>query len=96
MAAGDVYTQGPTSVADQAYLDVQPSAGTEIVIHNIWHEGDVTISRYDGSNDLPCGSLPGPMVESRLAMHCTNTNRFRIRNTAGSPKLIAVDGVYTK
>ena len=36
MAAGDVFSAGPTSVAAAGYLNVQPSSGVEAVVHNLY------------------------------------------------------------
>lgn len=97
MAAGDVYVLGPSSIADTGYLTVQPTPGTEIVIHNIWHEGQIQIERYDGATACSGGTItPAPRLESRLAIHCTNGNYLRIQNTSGVAAKIAVDGIYTK
>ena len=51
MAVGDVVS-GQSSIAAAAYLDIQPGAGVEWVIHNIYHEYDIELSQYDGTNTL--------------------------------------------
>lgn len=97
MAAGDAFVQGPTVVANTLTLDVQPTPGTEIIIHNIWHEGQVDLERFDGVTAVSGGSLvAAPFLRSRVAIHCTNGNYLRIRNTSGAPTKIAVDGIYSK
>ena len=53
MAVNDRYILH-ASVAAGAYLDVQPAAGTEIVVHNIYVPDlcPVTLEAYDGTNSL--------------------------------------------
>ena len=84
------------SIADDAYLDIQPAASHEAVIHNIYYENDVELYRYDGSNSILFHSETGSGVLAMYAFHVTNTDRIRVKNVAGSTKLIGYDGVYTK
>jgi hypothetical protein len=95
MAVGDVVAD-IQSVAAGAYLDIQPSAGVEWVIHNIYHESDVELHRYDGTNDLTFDTDTGAGVYAKYAFHCNNTNRIRVKNTNTAAKLIGYDGVQTK
>ena len=95
MPAGDV-TSNITSVAAGGYLDIQPPAGTEWVIHNIYHDGDIQLEFYDGTNSLIFDTDTGPGVYAYFAFHCTNTRRIRVKNTATTAKLIGYDGVVTK
>jgi len=84
------------SVADDAFCDIQPAAGHEAVIHNIYHEDDIEVYRYDGTNNLLFHSEIGAGCLAMYAFHVTNTDRIRVKNVAGATKLIAYDGVYTK
>jgi hypothetical protein len=36
MAAGDAYIKAPASVANGAYMDLQPGSSVEVVIHDIY------------------------------------------------------------
>ena len=95
MAVGDVFS-GISSIAAAAYLDIQPSAGVEAVIHNIYHESDVQIEFYDGTNSLIFDTDTGAGVYAKYAFHVINARRIRVKNTAVAAKLIGYDGVQTK
>lgn len=95
MAVGDVYS-GLQSVNADAYLDIQPSVGVEVVIHNIYHESDVQLELYDGANSLIFDTDSGAGVYAKYAFHVTNSIRVRVKNTDGVAKLIGYDGVVTK
>jgi hypothetical protein len=95
MAVGDVFS-GISSIAAAGYLDIQPSAGVEVVIHNIYHESDVQIEFYDGTNSLIFDTDAGTGVYAKYAFHVTNARRIRVKNTAATAKLIGYDGVQTK
>jgi len=95
MAIGDMYAD-IQSIASGSYLDIQPSAGSEAVVHNIYHEASIEIYRYDGSNDLLCASASGSGVFAYYAFHVGNTDRIRVKNLDAASKLIGYDGVYTK
>ena len=95
MAVGDVF-KGLSSVSAAAYLDIQPGSGVEAVIHNIYHDGDISIEVYDGTNSLIFDTDTGAGVYAYYAFHVTNTQRIRVKNTAGTTKLIGYDGVQTK
>jgi hypothetical protein len=95
MAVGDVFS-GLSSIAAAAYLDIQPSAGVEVVIHNIYHESDVQIEFYDGTNSLIFDTDAGVGIYAKYAFHVTNARRIRVKNTAAAAKLIGYCGVQTK
>lgn len=95
MAVGDV-TKGLQSIAAGAYLDIQPSSPAEWVIHNIYHEYDVTIEVYDGTNSLTFDTDAGAGAYAKYAFHCTNAQRIRVKNThVSAAKLVGYDGVIT-
>jgi hypothetical protein len=95
MAVGDVFN-GLSSVAAAGYLDIQPSSGVEAVIHNIYHENDVQLEFYDGTNSLIFDTDSGAGVYAKYAFHVTNAKRIRVKNTAATSKLIGYCGVQTK
>jgi len=95
MAVGDVVSN-ITSVATTAYLDIQPAAGIEWVIHNIYFEADVTVEFYDGTNSLIFVTKTAGGSLSFYDFHANNTRRLRVRNTNAASKLIGYDGVVTK
>jgi hypothetical protein len=77
-------------------LDIQPVAGSEAVIHNVYHEGGVEIYRYDGTNNLLFATAIDAGVYAYYAFHVNNTDRIRVKNTESAAKLIGFDGIYTK
>jgi hypothetical protein len=95
MAVGDVVS-GLSSIAAGSYLDIQPGSGAEWVIHNIYHESDIQLEQYDGTNSCIFDTDTGAGVYARFAFHVNNTRRIRVKNTAASAKLIGYDGVVTK
>jgi len=95
MAVGDVKS-GISSIAASAYLDIQPSGSDEWVIHNIYHNSDVSIEFYDGTNSIIFDSVGGAGAYSKFNFHCTNARRIRVKNTSTSSKLIGYDGMQTK
>lgn len=95
MAVGDV-KNGLSSVATGEFLDIQPSEGEEWVIHNVYHEDGVELYLYDGTNSLLFDAELGKGIYAKFAFHVTNSIWVRVKNTAGSAKLIGYDGVQTK
>jgi hypothetical protein len=95
VAAGDVYA-GISSIANNAYLDIQPSSGVEAVIHDVYYAGAVEFHFYDGTNDINFDSDSSAGARLGMTWHCTNSVRVRIKNTSGGTMLIGYDGVQTK
>lgn len=95
MAVGDAVAD-IQSIATTAYLDIQPGSGAEWVIHNIYHESDVTVERYDGTNALIFATEIGAGSINFANMHCNNTDRIRVKNINAASKLIGYDGIVTK
>lgn len=99
MASGDVFVLFST-VASGAYFDIQPSAGTEIVVHNLYltTSASVTAERYNGTSFFSfTGTFSGPVNVTNLQWHCTNTQRIRLLHVTGTVSwAAAADGVYTK
>jgi len=95
LAIGDVKS-GLVSVGAGEYLDIRPPVGEEWVIHNIYHEGDIQIELYDGTNSLVFDTDPGAGVYAKYAFHVTNTIRIRVKNTMTTAKLIGYDGIQTR
>ncbi|AEG14683.1 hypothetical protein Desku_1096 [Desulfofundulus kuznetsovii DSM 6115] len=95
MAVGDVYS-GLQSVAAGSFLNIQPPAGTEAVITNIYYGGKVEVYFTDGTNsvlvdsDTAAGSMQG------RCFHVTNTLYLQVKNADTAAKLIGFDGVITK
>lgn len=96
MAAGDAYQVAPASVADTAYMTLQPSAGVEVVIHNIYApEGKAfSVHVYDGTDDiLVCNCVTSLY---NLQLHSTNGSYIRVQNNSGGAIIMSADGMTTK
>lgn len=98
MAAGDAYIKAPTSTATTAFLDLQPGASVEVVIHNIYVATGSAYEVYysDGTNNILALSMPAGGAALNLQMHCSNTYYVRVKNTSGSTIYLSADGMTTK
>jgi len=94
-SVGDVIADGD-SIATTALLTVQPPAGEEWVIHNIYHASDVTLIKTDGAYAIEFDSEPGAGLYAKYAFHLTNTDYLTVRNDDAETMDIAFDGVVTK
>jgi len=95
MAVGAA-VQGLVSKAQNEFLDMQPGAGIEWIIHNIYHENNIELYIYDGTNQIKIDSDSGYGAMYGLCIHCTNTKYLRIKSTYASAQLIGYDGIITK
>jgi hypothetical protein len=96
MAVGDIFNAGPSSVADDAYLDLKPSSG-EVAIHNIVYNGAVELYFYDGTNLIgPLSTDGGVGWTNDVHLNCTTTKYYRVKNKSGGAQFIAADGKVTK
>lgn len=98
MAAGDVFQEGPTSTADDAFLDIQPGSGVEWVIHNVLVDRGVAVEfyYYDGTNSILFDADSVDGTRYMLNLHVTNGTRVRIKNVSGGTIFLAADGIVTK
>lgn len=98
MAAGDAYQVTPTSVANNAFLDLQPGAGVEIVVHNVYvDEGkNVEFYWYNGTDSAKFDTDAADGTRYGMQWHCTNTIRVRVKNISGGAIFIGADGMTTK
>jgi len=96
MAVGDVKSSIAV-VSAGGRLDIRPPSGEEWVIHNIYHEYDVDLEFYDGTNAITFDTDSGAGVYAKYAFHVTNTIRIRVENLDGSnSRKIGYDGVQTR
>ncbi len=98
MAAGDVFHEGPTSTTDDGFLDIQPGAAVEWVIHNVYvPEGKaVEFEYFDGTNLILFDSDAVDGTRFMVNWHATNGTRVRIKNVSGGTIFLAADGIVTK
>lgn len=94
MAVNDVISDCQ-SVANTAYLSIQPASGVEWVIHNIDFGGAVEISRYDGTDEI-IFRTESAIGEYACVRHVTNGQYLRVKNVSGGTIKIGYDGVQTK
>jgi len=94
MAVGDVVSN-LQSVSASAYLTIQPSAGVEWVIHNIYHESDIEVYFTNGTNEVKVDSESGN-GDLQGVWHVTNSYYLKVKNADTAAKLIGYDGVVTK
>jgi hypothetical protein len=95
MAIGDIYTDLQT-VTSGNYLDIQPASGYEAVVHNIYYADDVELYRTDGSNNILVDSGTGSGMFNNLAIHVSNVQYVKVKNTTAASKYVGYDGIYTK
>lgn len=85
------------SIASSARLDVQPGAGVEWIVHNIFFTHQVTLDRFDGTDTAAFLVLSGAGWQNfQPGFHVTNTNRLRIQNNDASSRVICYDAIVTK
>lgn len=94
MAVGDV-VQGLSSITTGNYLDIQPTAGAEWVIHNVMWDKAVEVYFSDGTNNLKLDIDTSYGGRIGTVFHCTNSKYYRIKAN-GATTLIGYDGVVTK
>lgn len=82
-----------TSVANGAYLTIQPGAGEVWQIHNFYFGGDWELYRTDGTNTILVDSNSGPGSIQKRAMLANNTYYFRVKNVSGGSKYYGYDGL---
>lgn len=96
MAQGDVANGISAAVADDGYMTIQPAAGVEIVVHHIYHEGDIEIETYNGATSVVFDSQDGPAPYCCDSFHATNALYFRVKNVHGTAQDMSWDGLVTK
>ncbi len=98
MAAGDVFQEGPTSTTDDSWLDIQPGASVEWVIHNVYVDEGVAVEfeYFDGTNIILFDSDAVDGTRFMVNWHVTNSIRVRVKNVSGGTVYLAADGIVTK
>jgi hypothetical protein len=94
MAAGSVVTD-LSSVADDAYLTIQPGASNEWVINNIYYAGAVEVYRYDGTNSILFASDTAAGALIQCNFRCKNGDYIRVKNVSGDAAILGYDGIVT-
>ena len=95
MAVGDIVS-GLQSIAAGNYLDIQPVGTEQWIIHNIYHESNVTLVWYDGVSSINFHTSIGPGILARFTFHLSNTIWLRVFNPGIGAQLIGFDGVVSR
>lgn len=95
MAKGDTVAS-ISSVAAAAVKTVQPGAGIEWIIHNVYHEAEVELYVVEGANKLLFDDAAAKGSWSAYFIHLTNTHYLEVKNTNAGAKLIGYDGIVSK
>jgi hypothetical protein len=95
MASGDA-VNGLESVNDSAFITIQPAAGVEWIIHNLFVPDGESVDVYlTGS----AGSILIMSVVTSLFQHnfhLTNTQYLTMQNVSGGILLLGYDGIVVK
>lgn len=94
MAVGDA-TTGLSSIANNAYLDIQAGIGVEWIIHNIYYPDAVEIYLTDGTNEIKFDFDTSSGARLGYVFHVTNGHYLRVKNVSGATMYIGYDGVVT-
>lgn len=95
MAIGNP-AQAHSSVANAAYLTIQPSGVIAWRLLAIYAGGNVEIYRTDGTNEVLVDTLTGGGMWSNFENLLTNGYYFRVKNVSGVAIYIGYDAVITK
>lgn len=94
MAQGSAVVDKTMGLAGGGTFDIQPAAGIEWVIHNIFFDGPCSLSWHDASGDLVFKTLTGNDVYP-CQFQVTNTLWVRITNTDSASHDYGYSGVQT-
>ena len=95
MTAGDSLTNH-TSVANGASLTIQPPAGVEWMLQNLYMGGAWELYKTDGSNPFLIANSPTAGSLQNRDMICTNGLYFTIKNVSGGAVYFGYDGFVIK
>lgn len=96
MAAGDIYSRGPTVIMQDEYFDIRPDYGIEIVVHNIAHDVDCHLEFHDGAESVIVSGHTGGGAWLGQFFHCDNDRYYRVKNNSLTVAKVYFDGVVTK
>ena len=95
MVVGDV-KKGIATVTAGNFMDIQPSAGEEWTIHNIFHEAEVELYVSNGTLSILFDSETQLGAWLRHAFDLANDFYLRAKNVNAASKVIAYCGKQTK
>ena len=95
MAKGDA-VGSIASVNAAAYMTIQPGAGIEWIVHNVYHEAEAEILIIESTNELKFDTHSELGAWATFFFHLTNTHYLKVKNTNAASKLIGYDGIVSK
>jgi hypothetical protein len=97
MAAGDAVASTSITVTAGATVTIQPSAGVEWTIFNVYAPvaASIEVYRTDGTNPILIDSNALGGIFNNF-WRCTNTSYLSVKNTGVSSIYIYYDGTQTK
>ena len=101
MAVGDVYQLFDATIGATEFLTMQPSAGVEVVVHNITvNPTDAAsisaLEFYDGTDAYVVDTITGSGSWMGMFLHCTNTAYYRVNPSDATNTKGCCDGMVTK
>lgn len=98
MASGDA-VGAIESVADDGVLTIQPSAGIEWIVHNLFVPDDtaadgVQVHVVDATGSILLDTITSSMMSINL--HLSNTQYVTMTNKSGGTTLLGYDGIVVK
>ena len=95
MAVGSTQTANNPTTGSGTWT-IQPSSGTEWVLHNIVVSGAASLKTYDGTNTVVLTTTTGAQWFSNLQLHINNSVYLIITDTSGNTNLMHYDGIQTQ
>lgn len=94
MAVGDFESivADTVSVADAAYMTIQPAATKGLEIDSIVWAGAVELYKYDGTNSCLFDSDSAAGSDSRV-YKLTNADYLRVKNVSGGTIIMSYSGI---
>ena len=95
MAQGNVVACACISVAAGALLTIQPPAGTEWMIKNIYYSGPVALNMTDGTNVIQFDTDGTAGAKLGFSFLLNSSYYMTVQNTGSSSIYIKYDGIET-
>lgn len=95
MTVGDTTTDLQT-IADTARLTIQPAAGVEWAITNLYYGGAMALHRVADALDLTYDTDTGAGARLGYLLNVTNDVWIELENTSGGDSIMGYDGLVTK
>lgn len=89
-AVGDV-----AEVSAAAYMTIQPGAGKEWIIHNIYTAAEAELYIVKGAYELLFDAHTEKGAWANFVFHLTETYYMKVKNTNAGTKLIGYDGIVS-